>query len=665
IRPARVAEAVALFAALVIVAWAVLGDDRNLLFLPLPLIGWAAWRFQLRGAAPAALIVAGTASWTAAHGMGPFGSGSLVLRMLTLQAFNTGIALCSFVFAAAITERMQIRRALEAAATGLERRVAERTADLSNANARLEAEIAERERVQEELRSSERLLAETQRIAHTGSWAWWIADDRVEWSEEMYRIYGYEDRDPLTIARAIEGIHPEDLERISENLRGYLDERATRDLPTMEYRIVRPDGTVRSLRAKSRLIVGDDHLPLRLIGWVQDITEDKVAERERAIAETLQRSLLLERLPEIPGVALAARYVPASADMLVGGDWYDAVELPDGRLGLAIGDVAGHGLASTSAMGQLRTALRAFASEDPAPERVLARVHRITRDWLDLDMATLLFAVFDPRTNELRFSNAGHPPPLVVTPGEGSGFVRGALAPPLGAAPAHEGFEEATITLAPGSTLLLYTDGLIERRGLSVSVGLTRLQAWTSADAADLDRFLERVIENLVEQPASDDVAVLALRPAALGPGPFRMDVAPEPRRLEILRHGIRRWLEAVAVPRGTADDVLVACMEACTNVIRHAGAPDARFEIRLARRNGRIEATVRDRGTWRPEDPVGEGRGLELMRALMDEVEILPRPDGTTVRMRRRLAAEPVPSDGRSDRQEVRPGQDIPAQGS
>jgi anti-sigma regulatory factor (Ser/Thr protein kinase) len=105
--------------------------------------------------------------------------------------------------------------------------------------------------------------------------------------------------------------------------------------------------------------------------------------------------------------------------------------------------------------------------------------------------------------------------------------------------------------------------------------------------------------------------------------------------------------------------------MEACTNVIRHAGAPDARFEIRLARRNGRIEATVRDRGTWRPEDPVGEGRGLELMRALMDEVEILPRPDGTTVRMRRRLAAEPVPSDGRSDRQEVRSGQDIPAQGS
>src|SRR5205823_4108766 len=116
------------------------------------------------------------------------------------------------------------------------------------------------------------------------------------------------------------------------------------DLPGIEYRIRRPDGTERVLVGRARLSLGPGGEPLRMVGTVQDVTDDRRAEREHRIAEALQRSLLPDRLPEIPGLGLAARYVPATTDMEVGGDWYDVVQLPGGRIGIAIGDVAGHGL---------------------------------------------------------------------------------------------------------------------------------------------------------------------------------------------------------------------------------------------------------------------------------------------------------------------------------
>ena len=133
----------------------------------------------------------------------------------------------------------------------------------------------------------------------------------------------------------------------------------------VEVRIVRPDGTERILRGQARTEVDESGRPFRMVGTVQEITETKQAEREHRIAETLQRSLLPDRLPEIPGVTLAARYVPATADMEVGGDWYDVVPLPDGHLGLAIGDVAGHGLRAASTMGQLRMALDQYTGVAP------------------------------------------------------------------------------------------------------------------------------------------------------------------------------------------------------------------------------------------------------------------------------------------------------------
>jgi PAS domain S-box-containing protein len=646
IRWARVVEATLLFASLTALSLLVASSDLNLLFVALPLLGWAAWRFQLRGSAPAALIVSGIATWSAAHGTGPFAEGSLLHRMLSLQAFNASVAFTSFFFSAAISERMRARQALEDAAAELETRVLQRTADLSEANARLEEEISERRQVEARLRQQERVLAEAQRIAHTGSWEWLIGEDRVEWSDEMYRIYGYDARfGPLTFGRAVERIVPEDLGRIRASLAVHLEESADRDLPTVEYRIALPDGTERYLRGKARLIVDEDGKPARLVGWVQDITEDKQAEREHRIAETLQRSLLLERLPQIPGIALAARYVPASADMVVGGDWYDVIELPNGFVGLAIGDVAGHGLPAASTMGQLRTAVRVYAFEESSPAAVLTSVHGIARRWLVSEMATLLYAVFDPDSGDLTFASAGHPPPLVIdAAGEGT-FLGGGLAPPLGAAPAHQMYVEKTTTLGRDATLLLYTDGLVERRGLPIESGLARLKETGEQGGDDLDAMLDRLLATLVGTEVSDDVALLALRPVSLAIEGLRLRVPAEPRLLAPLRHTLRRWLRQVHASPQEVQDIVVACQEACTNAIQHAhGASGTAFEVHLELVEGVVEVIVRDAGRWRRAIASEGGRGILLMEGLMDSVEVRPSREGTMVRMRRELAGRQAP---------------------
>src|SRR5439155_22011454 len=253
-----------------------------------------------------------------------------------------------------------------------------------------------------------------------------------------------------------------------------------------EYRIVRADGSERTLRGKARLHFSSEGKPLRMVGTVQDVTDDKQAAREHRIAETLQRSLLPELLPEIPGVVLAARYVPATREAEVGGDWYDVVPLPDGRLGVAIGDVAGHGLRAASTMGQLRMALRAYAIESESPGEVLARMQQLVRALGLPDMATVVYLVFDPDSGLVVFSNAGHPPPLVITQDGVASFLEEGLAPPLGTMP-HAEHAEATSRLVPGSTLLLFTDGLVERRGSSLREGLERLRQ-TAAGVAVTDR---------------------------------------------------------------------------------------------------------------------------------------------------------------------------------
>jgi integral membrane sensor domain MASE1/anti-sigma regulatory factor (Ser/Thr protein kinase) len=605
-------EAAVLFALTATVSVVAIGADPHVMFLVIPLLGWAAWRFQQRGAAPAALLVVVVASWAAAKGVGPFRAGTMLEKMLTLQAFNATVAFCSFFFAAVVTERMQAHQALGRAAAGLEARVRQRTSQLT----------------------------EAQQVAHIGSWEWLIPQHRVSWSDELYRIHGHLPQEfPVTFETAVDQVNTEDAARIRSNTEAALRRADDHDLPRIEYRITRPDGAERVLLGKAKVYVGPNREPLRMVGTVQDVTEARKAEREHRIAETLQRGLLPDRLPEVPGIGLAARYVPAGAEMAVGGDWYDVVELPSGRIGLAIGDVAGHGPRAASTMGQLRMALRAYALEEPSPAEVVRRLDRLVSRLLMSEIVTLVYLVLDLDSGMVQFANAGHPPPLVVRAGDQISFLEDGLGPPLGCddpgLPA-----EARFRLVPGSTLLLFTDGLVERRGTSIDEGLQRLATVAMDCGQDIEAFCDQLLCSMVEDDTADDVALLVIRPLPLTGRPL-LRVPAEPRVLAPLRQTLRRWLRESDADPHVANDILLACGEVCTNVIEHAyGAKEGPLEISLDVRDGTAEVTIRDQGSWRPSSGVHGGHGLPLIQELMESVELAGGPDGTVVRMRRRVSS-------------------------
>jgi PAS domain S-box-containing protein len=636
-------EGAALLLLVALVTLLVMNSDRGLMFLVIPLLGWTAWRFQQRGAAPAALIAVAIASWAAAYRLGPFQQGTLFERMITLQSFDATVAFSSLFLAALVTERMRNREALERAADELEVRVTRRTAELSAANELLKREIVERHETDRRLRQREGQLAEAQQAARVGSWEWLIPEDRVSWSDEMFRIHGFLPQAfPLTFEKALEQVAEDDVARIQTNVKAAFESGRSQHLPDIEYRIVRPDGVERVLRGKAELSVGPNGEPLRMIGTVQDVTERKMAEREHRIAETLQRSLLPDRLPEIPGVLLTARYVPATSDMEIGGDWYDVVQLPDGRVGLAIGDVAGHGLRAASTMGQMRMALRVCALEERSPNRVVTRLRHLVRGQLDAEFATLVYLVFDPDSGTVRFANAGHPPPLVVRGTEGTTYLEGGLGPPLGAVGFADHHLDVTYHLAAGSTLFLFTDGLVERRGATIRDGLDRLKTLVATSGDDLEAMCDHLLAEMVGSDVSDDVALLALRPVRLASEPLFLRLPAEPYVLAPFRWTLRRWLGEIGASPQIANDILIACGEACANVIQHAyGAKEGLLEVDLVMLDGTIEVTVRDRGAWRPPGGGrGAGYGERLIRGLMDSVDVKSGSGGTIVRMRRRLQA-------------------------
>lgn len=235
--------------------------------------------------------------------------------------------------------------------------------------------------------------------------------------------------------------------------------------------------------------------------------------REHTIAEILQRSLLPGALPSFPGIDLAASYLPASDGVHVGGDWYDAFPLPGARVGLVIGDVTGHNITSAAVMGQVRSLLRAYALGADDPGEALQRTSDALAWLLPDALATAVYAVLDPVTGELAYASAGHPPPLVTSTAGKTGYLDDAAGTMLGAAPGTPQ-QTARVRLAPGSGLLLYTDGLIEDRCRDISDGLDTLagtlrQAGTGT-AQELCAAAEGVLAGMPSR--ADDVCLLALR---------------------------------------------------------------------------------------------------------------------------------------------------------
>jgi PAS domain S-box-containing protein len=384
------------------------------------------------------------------------------------------------------------------------------------------------------------------------------------------------------------------------------------------------------------------------VGTASDIHESKmmearrreVYEREHTIAETLQRSLLPERLPRIEGLEIAARYLPAAHGAAIGGDWYDALELPDGRVALVVGDVAGHGLRAAATMGQLRNAFRAYGLAESSPARVMARVNRLVMSGEEDAMATVLYLVLDRETGEVTFTSAGHPPPLVLAPG-GARFLEGVRSVPVGAVEPGV-FREEVAVLPPGSSLLLYTDGLVERRDMPLEQSLDAFARAATGAEGQLELVCDTVLGAVLSRHVPvDDVALLAVRPQPVAADRMRVSLPAEPESLSGLRRRLGRFLHAAGASDEETYEITLSVCEAAGNAIEHAYGPgDASFEVEAALSERALEAVVRDTGQWRSRRDSSRGRGLDIIEDLMDEVEVSREPGGTVIRMRRRLAA-------------------------
>lgn len=369
------------------------------------------------------------------------------------------------------------------------------------------------------------------------------------------------------------------------------------------------------------------------------IEHARAYEREVGTVEMLQRSLLPDELPKVPGLDIAARYDPGGAGVHVGGDWYDAVPLPGGRVGLAMGDVVGHGLGAAALMGQLRHAARAYALEGHSPQAVLDRLDRLVRSLPGAQMATLLYMVVEADLSTARFASAGHVPPLVVGPDAEARFLEGAPNPPLGVFDTS-GHNELAVELESGSTIVLYTDGLVEERGASIDTGLEALRQ-AARRPGDSKELCDHLVNSMLAiHPAHDDIAVLALQAVPSRVEPLHLVVSTDPMLLREVRHDLALWMRRSGASDADVDVAQMACHEACANAIEHAyGFGEGSFTIDGRMENGKVVLEVSDRGQW-IERPGGglphRGRGLPLMQALMDAVQLSRRADGTTVRLER-----------------------------
>ena len=371
----------------------------------------------------------------------------------------------------------------------------------------------------------------------------------------------------------------------------------------------------------------------------QALERARLQERSHDVALALQQSMLPSALPEVDGLELTARYHPAVESLEVGGDWYDVVALPDGRVALAVGDVVGRGLRAATTMGQLRSALAALALSTESPALVLDGLERFARQVDGARLATVVYGVLDPAAGTFRYACAGHPPPLVLRPGGGTELLEEGRSPLLCALPAAASGPrpEGTHLLEPGDRLLLYSDGLVERRRESLTAGLRRL-AESAVAIGDGPGWSDELVRRMTVGAGDDDVALLAVAFAPM----FRATLPASPEKLAGLRRELRGWLATVGTDDDTAADVLLACGEAAANAVEHA-FPDEpgelTVELRLSAGRG-LTLRVADTGRWRRVPAPGDrGRGLPLMHAVMDSVRVEPGEGGTVVTMRRRLA--------------------------
>ncbi|MEA2441017.1 MAG: hypothetical protein QOH76_2441 [Thermoleophilaceae bacterium] len=411
----------------------------------------------------------------------------------------------------------------------------------------------------------------------------------------------------------------------------------------------RVSGVIQVASVTERRFTREDESLLQLVAdrAALAVEHARLYARELGIVETLQRSLLPESLPQVPGLLTAARYMPGGPGADVGGDWYDAISLDGGRLGIAMGDVVGHGIGAAALMGQLRNALRAYALDGNSPAQVVEKLDRLVQNLEAGRMATLLYMVIAPDLGSVEFSSAGHLPPLVLGPDGTAVYLEGGRTLPLGVMPSAE-YPQADAELEPGSTIVLYTDGLVEERGASIDRGLEGLKEAVAGGPTEPEALCDHIVSSLLaDRAATDDIAVLTVRTVPLSAERLHLDLPTNPKSLGTLRRTVARWLEPLGASTVESNDIQVSCHEACSNAMEHGYRfREATIDVNAEFDGSEVVLTIADSGGWREKRDSDRGRGLDLIRALMDDVEVEPGEDGTVVRMRKRLA-EPVAPPG------------------
>ncbi|MGI5207559.1 SpoIIE family protein phosphatase [Spirillospora sp. CA-108201] len=400
---------------------------------------------------------------------------------------------------------------------------------------------------------------------------------------------------------------------------------------------------------------------VRLVAFAQDVTE-RVRERQAArraaedaedgpgdVVGILQRRLLPAGLPILPGLQIGGSYLPAGGGAAAGGDWFDAVPLPDGRTALVVGDVAGHGVEASAAMGRIRAVLEDRLDHTGDIAEALAAADRLAERLPAARAATLCVAAVDPADGRLTYCTAGHPPPLLLPSAGPARYLRSTGGGPLGTG---KGFPLAEDRLVVGDQLLLYSDGIVRRPGREVAEGTVEL-AKVAADVAAgralredwlaaVDRLTTQTLELLIRTSGhDDDIALLAAQRTVLT-APLLLDLPAESEAIPAARKALDEWLYDLGA---RAEDVILlrhAIGELVTNGVEHAyeGTPGAvRIRAECTGR-GVVEIEVADDGHWRePWQPTEDrGRGLAMASDFADDLHVETGPRGTTATVRHRL---------------------------
>lgn len=385
------------------------------------------------------------------------------------------------------------------------------------------------------------------------------------------------------------------------------------------------------------LATGIAAIAARAVGRVQR------AERERLVAVALQERLLEWGAHSAPA-AMWTVYQPAGDSMRVGGDWYTITALDDrGRIGLSVGDVVGHGLAAATVMSELRSALAAAALALHEPEAVLGLLERYAAQVPGAQCTTAAYVLVDPDSSSIRYACAGHPYPVVVTPDGRARLLEDGRRPALAVGARRGGASRGVAEFPPGSLLILFTDGLIERRNESIDTGLERLLETTRALA---QKPVGEVCAGLLDSLRGphgydDDVALVALRPSGATDTSYVDAFAATPAGIPGVRARLRAWLHERGLDADAALNVLVATSEALANAVQHGSNDEVGSMVTLEAflSSTELTTTVTDNGRWEADSADSRraavrGRGITLMHAMSDRVDIARHELGTRVTM-------------------------------